>query len=122
MQAVVEDRSVPAVTVRCEYSNGAPVDAEVLVHSPAEPARIFQRLRTDLRGRASFVPDAPGQWRIVADDGLGHRTELDLSVDDDGVAGKSPARDAVPAPMVSMAVLLLAGGAWWAVSRRRKGQ
>ncbi len=118
MQVRLEDRSGLALTVRCEYSNGDPVDAEVLVYSPAEPAKIFQRLRTDLRGRASFVPDAPGDWRIVADDGLGHRAELELPVDNEGAAAGPSQQRAVPGPAISLAVVALVGGAWWLIRRR----
>ncbi len=122
IEAEVEHRSGPALTVHFEYSNGDPADAEVLVYSPAEPAMIFQRLRTDLRGRASFVPDAPGEWRIVADDGFGHRAELQLAVDNDGAAGPAKERSTYPVPAVSVAVLLLAAGAWWTVRRCGKSQ
>lgn len=74
------EASAGAVVVRCVFTSGEPADAEVLVYSPTEPDRIFQMLRTDLRGFASFVPDAPGDWRVVADDGMGHRTFLDVPV------------------------------------------
>ena len=74
------EASAGAVVVRCVFTSGEPAEAEVLVYSPAEPDRIFQMLRTDLRGFASFVPDAPGDWRVVADDGMGHRTFLDVPI------------------------------------------
>ena len=118
MEASVEPSS-RAVVVRCLYSSGEPADAEVLVYSPTEPARIYQRLRTDLRGRASFVPDAAGLWRVVADDGLGHRTDVDVSVDAAGAAAGGRAgsgfavRDLVVASLVGCALV-----AWWVLRRR----
>lgn len=120
MEASVEPSS-RAVVVRCQYSSGEPADAEVLVYSPAEPARIYQRLRTDLRGRASFVPDMEGQWRVVLDDGLGHRAEVDVSVDAAGGAAGGSAgtgftiRDLAVAALVGCALL-----AWWVLRRRER--
>ena len=118
MDATVESAS-RAVVLRFQYSSGEPADGEVLVYSPAEPARIYQRLRTDLRGRASFVPDVAGLWRVVADDGLGHRSEVDVSVDASGGATGGPEgngfaiRDFVVASLVACALV-----AWWMLRRR----
>ena len=109
--------SARAVVVVCSYSNGDPVDAEVAVYSPVETTRIFQRMRTDVRGFASFVPDAPGAWRVVADDGMGHRTELELTVGDDGVVA-SAAGGATYRSAVVAAALALALGIWWFGFRR----
>lgn len=122
MRALVEGGSVPAAAVRCEYTNGDPVDAEVLVYSPSEPARIFQRLRTDLRGRASFVPDSAGLWRVVVDDGLGHREEVELSIDEEGIATAPGDAGAGPLPARATAILALALGAWWLLRRRERGR
>lgn len=33
----------------------------------------FQTLATDRNGIACFAPDAPGEWRAVAGDGMGHQ-------------------------------------------------
>ena len=109
--------SAPAVVVACFYAGGDPADAEVLVYSPAEPGRIFQTQRTDIRGFASFVPDAAGTWRVVADDGMGHRTELEVAI----AAGE----EAQPAPrgtpwrtvVLALAVLGLVA-AWWGLRNR----
>lgn len=121
MEAVVEPSS-GAVVVRCQFSAGDPADAEVLVYSPAEPARIFQRLRTDLRGHASFVPDGPGLWRVVADDGLGHRTSLEIAVDEAGVPVSDTGpqriqwRQIVTGVLIACALVL-----WWLRDRRGDG-
>ena len=117
MQAEIEPASRAAV-VRCEYSSGEPADAEVLVYSPSEPARIYQRLRTDVRGRASFVPDAAGLWRVVVDDGLGHRTELEVSVDDAGGATGSSGGAAIAIRDIVVAGLVLVPVVWWMIRKR----
>ena len=111
--------STPAVVVACAYTDGDPVDAEVLVYSPAEPGRIFQRLRTDIRGLASFVPDTAGTWRVVVDDGMGHRTELQLAVEEGAVTEASDGRPSwsVAHLVLAVAVLMLAG--WWIRGVRR---
>ena len=105
--------STPAVVVACAYTDGDPVDAEVLVYSPAEPGRIFQRLRTDIRGLASFVPDSAGAWRVVADDGMGHRTELELAVEDGAVAVASDSRPSWSEVHLALAVAALMIAGWW---------
>ena len=83
--------SEPPVAVRCAYANGDPAAAEVLVRSPADAGRYFAILRTDRHGVARFEPDQAGQWRLVADDGLGHRASLRLSVDRAGAVRRSVA-------------------------------
>ena len=106
--------SASAVVVECTYSNGDPADVEVLVYSPAEVGRIFQRLRTDIRGFASFVPDAAGTWRVVADDGMGHRTELDLSVGSDAVSVRAERRSTWRSAISLLGVPALLLAIWWA--------
>ena len=113
------ERSSEPVVVRCQFSDDGPADAEVLVYSPAEPNRIFQRLRTDLRGRASFVPDAAGLWRVVADDGLGHRTELEVRVDEAGsLEGAPDASGFVWRDLATGGLIGCALAAWWLLRRR----
>ena len=41
---------------------------------------------TDAQGRFAFMPDAPGQWRIIMADNMGHRVEHAVEVS----AGQSP--------------------------------
>lgn len=105
--------STPAVVVACAYTDGDPVDAEVLVYSPAEPGRIFQRLHTDIRGLASFVPDTAGTWRVVADDGMGHRTELELAVEEGAVTLVSSSRPSWSVAHLALAVAALMVVGWW---------
>ena len=119
MTAEVEP-SATAVVVRCAYANGEPADAEVLVYSPADGTRIYQMLRTDPRGRASFVPDRPGEWRAVADDGLGHRTEVRVPVGEAGAPAVAPVPDPVSVREIALAILAFALAAGWLASRRRE--
>lgn len=113
------ESSAGAVVVRCVFTSGEPAEAEVLVYSPAEPDRIFQMLRTDLRGFASFVPDAPGDWRVVADDGMGHRTFLDVPITEPGApAGEPDALRPLLLRYLGAAALLALVAAWLWRTRR----
>ncbi len=121
LEAEIEAQA-PFVGLRCAYTNGEPADAEVLVYSPDEPGRAFQMLRTDLRGRAAFVPDAPGEWRVVVDDGLGHRADLSVSVGADGLAQTVPesAGSSSLAQVAAVAAALAALA--WAWRKLRSGR
>lgn len=116
------EASAGAVVVRCVFTSGEPAEAEVLVYSPAEPDRIFQMLRTDLRGFASFVPDAPGDWRVVADDGMGHRTFLDVPIAEPGapVAGPGGLRSQLLRYFGAVALLALFAAWLWRARRSRE--
>ncbi len=80
----------PAVAVEFIYSDNQPMRyAEVLVFSPQTDDFEHQNGRTDMNGRFVFYPDAPGKWRIQADDGTGHleRVSIDIAPGADGQAG-----------------------------------
>lgn len=118
--AVEWEPAAGAVVLTCRYTSGDPADAEVLVYSPEDAEGIYQRLRTDVRGVAAFVPDAPGQWLVVVDDGLGHREAVDVPV---GEAGPAPPETDGDRPLtyrlVAAAALALGLLAWFA---RRRSQ
>jgi nickel transport protein len=70
------------LAVSCRYSTGEAMSyAKVTVLSPATP-ETFQVGHTDKNGRFCFFPDAPGEWRVTADDGMGHRLEVKVPVTD----------------------------------------
>ncbi len=109
--------SARAVVVRYAYANGDPADAEVSVYSPAEAGRMYQTLRTDPNGRASFVPDSPGRWRVVADDGMGHRAEAHVAVDAGGAA-RSESGTSLSIRDLVLAALAVAAVAVWLLRKR----
>ncbi len=87
-----------AIAVAFLYSDSRPMRyAEVLVFSPEDEEIEYQNGRTDRNGRFVFYPDAPGKWRIQADDGTGHLESVSVEIaggeDDDarweGVADRS---------------------------------
>ena len=62
--------------VQFAYAGGdVPTYAKVEVYSPADAKVEFQNGRTDAQGRFAFMPDTPGQWRIIMADNMGHRVE-----------------------------------------------
>lgn len=70
------------VLVQFAYSSGGqPTYAKVEVYSPADDKLEFQNGRTDALGRFAFMPDAPGLWRIIMADNMGHRVEHPVEVD-----------------------------------------
>ena len=70
------------LTVACQYSTGEPMSyAKVTIFAPGSD-QPFQVGHTDKNGRFGFFPDALGDWRLTADDGMGHRLEVKAPVTD----------------------------------------
>ena len=73
--------SGPAIVVEFIYADNQPMRyAEVLVYSPEETRVEYQNGRTDMNGRFAFFPQAPGEWRIQADDGTGHLERVAIEI------------------------------------------
>lgn len=67
--------------VQFAYAGGeVPTYAKVEVYSPADAKVEFQNGRTDAQGCFAFMPDTPGQWRIIMADNMGHRVEHAVEV------------------------------------------
>lgn len=86
----------PALAVMFAYSDGEPMSyAETRVFGPqSSPDLEFQNGRTDARGIFGFIPDRPGNWRIEASDGMGHKIGHDIVIADTTDAGQQPAASA----------------------------
>lgn len=70
------------VAVAFRYSSGEAMSyAKVTVLSPGT-SQTFQVGNTDRNGRFCFYPDTPGEWRVTADDAMGHRLEVKVPVTD----------------------------------------
>jgi nickel transport protein len=76
-----------AVVLEFYYSTGETMAyQEARVFSPGSPRddkNAFQSGRADEFGRCSFVPDAPGEWRVVLTDHEGHRAEAVVDISDE---------------------------------------
>ncbi|MEW6658926.1 MAG: hypothetical protein AB1424_09725 [Thermodesulfobacteriota bacterium] len=70
------------LAVACRYSSGEPMSyAKVTILSPGT-TQPFQVGNADKNGRFCFYPDALGEWRVTADDGMGHHLEVKVPVTD----------------------------------------
>ena len=68
--------------VRVEYDDGYPAThAEVRVYAPDEETHPYAEGITDAEGYFVFFPTSEGPWRLVVDDGMGHRVEKNLAPD-----------------------------------------
>jgi len=71
-----------AVILKIGYDSGeAMTYAEVKIYSPENEKIEFQNGRTDAEGSFAFLPDTPGEWRIVVNDGNGHGLATTFTVD-----------------------------------------
>ena len=96
-----------AVVMQFAYSTGeVPAYANVEVYGPADTGIEFQNGRTDAQGRFAFVPNAPGQWRVIMADNMGHRVEHETTVAENG--GAAPTADAATDAWGRFATPLLA--------------
>jgi nickel transport protein len=53
---------------------------DVTVYAPGETGDAFQSGKTDPSGRFAFIPDEAGDWRVVVDDGAGHKNEAAITI------------------------------------------
>lgn len=112
-----------AVGVQFYYEGDAPLrGAEIAVFDPSPESDPFVESVTDRHGRFAFIPDQPGQWRVEANDGMGHRTQLLIEVDEGGhpVATSSLAHSHHLSPwIVALSTLFGLFGAWTLWSHRK---
>jgi hypothetical protein len=93
--------------VEAGYDDGTPAEGATATVSDALGER--GRATLDARG-VGELPEPAGRWRVVVDDGVGHRTAVD------GYAE----RPALPRwPFAVAGVGLIAGWAGWRAARRR---
>lgn len=77
------------------HHDGPMAGAGFRVFSP-DGRTIFVRGNTDALGRAVFVPDQPGDWRVLMATEDGHGAEVVVPVDAGrSVAGAIPDRDSI---------------------------
>lgn len=77
-------KQYPAITVQASYFKAEPlVNAAVLIFAPDENKTEYQKGNTDQSGYFAFVPTFAGNWKMVVDDKMGHRSEISITVSDD---------------------------------------
>ncbi len=68
-----EIRENKAAIIKISYDDGEPMSyAEVKIFSPYNAGIEYQNGRTDSNGCFAFIPDKPGEWKVVVNDGMGH--------------------------------------------------
>ncbi len=77
-----------AVSVRILYADGKPFAFEAYEVWPAGGQAPIQVGRTDARGRALFVPEGAGPWRLKAHSADGHG--IDTRIDTAAAAPGAP--------------------------------
>lgn len=90
------ERGEAVVVHFSSHHDGAMVEAGFRVFSP-DGRQVFVRGHTDAHGRAVFVPDAPGEWRMLMATEDGHGAEVEIPVGEAEVAaGANPPAAARP--------------------------
>ncbi len=70
------------IVVTAQYDTGEAMSyARVRISAPGAKL-LFQSGRTDRNGQFCFFPDTPGDWKVVVDDEIGHRLEIQVPVDE----------------------------------------
>jgi nickel transport protein len=68
-------------TVRFMYSTGEEMSFAIIrIFAPSRPDVETLQSLTDRNGYFSFIPDEPGEWRVSAEDDMGHRGEIRINV------------------------------------------
>jgi hypothetical protein len=77
------------LAVQATYDDGSPMAyCDVKVFGPGESSTARREGTTDPDGYYAFVPVEVGSWTIVVDDGMGHQTTVDLTVDSQGIVSE----------------------------------
>ncbi len=80
-----------ALVIRAAYDDGEPMSyAAVKIYAPENAKLQHQNGRTDKNGCFAFIPDAPGQWHLTVDGGMGHMITTDVTVDENLVLSVDP--------------------------------
>ena len=70
-----------AVVVQFGFVDGTAMrQADVTVFAPSDAERVYQSGLTDLNGRFAFYPAESGEWRVRANDGMGHLQVVTVTV------------------------------------------
>jgi nickel transport protein len=74
------------------YSTGEEMSfAIVRIFAPSRPDVETLQSLTDRNGYFSFIPDEEGEWRISAEDDMGHKGEIRINAAGSGNAGTTGA-------------------------------
>ncbi|MDR1319160.1 MAG: hypothetical protein LBJ90_06000 [Treponema sp.] len=128
---VFDETGKPEVhTVRFMYTGGeSMLFAKIKVFPPSSPNAAAQESVADRYGYFSFIPFESGEWRITAEDGMGHRGEIFIPVAGGAAAETAEAErntapaDTLPRPVaIVLGVSLILNGFvfWYLMGKRLK--
>ncbi|NVL89507.1 MAG: hypothetical protein HWN69_00735 [Desulfobacterales bacterium] len=69
------------ILVEAEYDDGEPMSYSSIEIFDSGESLPFQSGRTDRNGRFLFYPDKMGNWKVVINDGMGHRLVLKTAIE-----------------------------------------
>jgi hypothetical protein len=61
---------------------------DVFIYAPGEAEKAFQTGKTDVQGKFAFIPTEAGEWKVVVDDGTGHRGERVIILEENFFSGE----------------------------------
>ncbi|GHU39722.1 hypothetical protein FACS1894190_05540 [Spirochaetia bacterium] len=117
-------------TVRFSYTDGTSMlFARIKVFPPSSPDATVQESIADRDGYFSFIPFEAGDWRLAAEDGMGHRGEIIVTVDNAAAETAVPARNTAPSNKLPKAIATVLGlsllanifALWYFAGLRKKG-
>ncbi|MDR1904379.1 MAG: hypothetical protein LBQ88_19110, partial [Treponema sp.] len=83
--------------------------AKVKVFPPSSPDAAAQESIADRDGYFSIVPFETGDWRLTAEDGMGHKGEIVITVSDETVPEGSAVRNAAASHKLPTPVAITLG-------------
>lgn len=101
-----------AFAVRLFYSDGEMMSYAPYKVFPPGGGSVFQNGLTDKNGMVVFSPDSPGEWRVQANDDLGHGARVMVNV---GVGNMKPTGVAVGSLSALQKVLMALCVVWGAI-------
>ena len=80
----------PVVVVEAGYAGHEhPLsEGEVFIYAPGESEAAFQTGKLDSTGKFAFIPEREGTWKVVVDDGTGHKSEVSAEVAENFLSGR----------------------------------
>ncbi|MBS3759252.1 MAG: carboxypeptidase regulatory-like domain-containing protein [Desulfobacterales bacterium] len=120
----VQGRITPqtGMQVNASYDDGEPMAYAAVEVTHADEKLPFQTGRTDRNGCFVFLPDKPGDWRVVVNDGMGHQlsltTQLDKNLELNKESGPEKTYGALSRPekaLMGIAIIFGLSGVffWW---------
>ena len=115
-------------TARFMYSTGEPMlFAKIRVFAPSRPDAPAQESIADRNGYFSFVPFESGEWRLTAEDGMGHKGDIIIAVaDGPETAASAPEAPAARVPglvagVLGLSLILNIFALWYFAGLYKKG-